>query len=161
MPAYGLCLQSDTIQKFLSRRAPVVLTGGQIAFTLDYNSPMPKSGLQLIAAVPNVLLSGLSFDGKKNLFNGTVKLDAASAPAQLVLSGWRPATAPSLGLNAAMPRLNSTGPVFLSSATEPGIKLADVALRCEPGLWRAQRSIWAASHWMAPNCLSAGSAMAG
>jgi len=29
--------------------------------------------------VPNVLLSGLSFDGKKNLFNGTVKLDRLSA----------------------------------------------------------------------------------
>ena len=120
-------LQSDTIQKFLGAELPVVLTGGQSTFTLDYNFAYARSGLRLTAFVPNVLLSGLSFDGKKNLFNGTVKLDRLSANIGPV--GLAAGNGAIARLNAAMPRLELHGLRVSPGAAEPGIELADVALK--------------------------------
>ncbi|HKQ09654.1 MAG TPA: DUF748 domain-containing protein, partial [Rhizomicrobium sp.] len=120
-------LQSDTIQKFLGEELPVVLTGGHVSFTTDYNFAYARSGLRLSAFVPNVLLSGLSFDGKKNLFNGTVKLDRLSASIGSV--GLAAGNGASARLNAAMPRLDLHGLSVSPGTAEPGIKLADVALK--------------------------------
>ena len=120
-------LQSDTIQKFLGEELPVVLTGGQATFTLDYNFAYARSGPRLTAFVPNVLLSGLSFDGKKNLFNGTVKLDRLSASIGPV--GLATGNGAIARLNAAMPRLDLHGLRVSPGAAEPGIALADVALK--------------------------------
>ena len=120
-------LQSDTIQKFLSEELPVVLTGGQIGFTADYNFAYARSGLRLMTFVPSVLLSGLSFDGKKNLFHGTVKLDRLSASiGPVALAGGAGGIAK---LSAAMPRMELHGVTVSPSATEKGITLAGVALK--------------------------------
>ena len=120
-------LQSDTIQKFLGEELPVVLTGGQSTFTLNYNFAYARSGLRLSAFVPNMLLSGLSFDGKKNLFNGTVKLDRLSASIGPV--GLAAGNGAITRLNAAMPRLDLHGLSVSPGAAEPAIQLTNVALK--------------------------------
>jgi hypothetical protein len=117
-----LGLQSDTIQKFLSEELPVVLTGGQFDFTTNYDFAYATNGVRLNAAAPNVTLSGLTFDGKKNLFNGTVKLDRLSAAiGSVALVGGNGAIAK---LTAAMPHMELHGLSVSTSAAEQEIRLA-------------------------------------
>lgn len=68
-------LLAGTIQKFFADMMPVVLTAGQIGFTADYDFAYRGNGIALNGAVPDVTLAGLSFDGRKGLFNGSVKLN--------------------------------------------------------------------------------------
>jgi uncharacterized protein involved in outer membrane biogenesis len=121
-------LQSDTIQKFLSEELPVALTGGQIDFTADYDFAYADGGVRLGVAVPNVTLSGLAFDGKKNLFNGSVTLERLNASVRriaLVIGNGGIAR-----LEAAMPRLELQGLGVSPPASTPerGIRLADATL---------------------------------
>jgi uncharacterized protein involved in outer membrane biogenesis len=121
-------LQSDTIQKFLSEELPVALTGGQIGFTADYDFAYADGGVRLGVAVPNVTLSGLSFDGKKNLFNGSVRLEQLNASVRRIalVTGSGGVTR----LEVAMPRLELHGFGISPPAGTPerGIRLADATL---------------------------------
>ncbi|HEU0097062.1 MAG TPA: DUF748 domain-containing protein [Rhizomicrobium sp.] len=120
-------LQSDTIQKFLSEELPVVLTGGQIGFTASYDFAYAQNGMRLNAAIPNVTFSGLAFDGKKTLFNGTVRLDHLSASiGSVVLMGGNGGIA---RLDVAMPYMELHGLSVAPNETEQGIKLADMVLK--------------------------------
>ncbi|MEO8896663.1 MAG: DUF748 domain-containing protein, partial [Rhizomicrobium sp.] len=118
-------LQSDTIQKFLSELLPVTLTGGQVGFTADYNFAYDAKGVRLGMSVPTLALSDLGFDGKKNLFRGSVKLDrlAASIGPVAVMGGR------ALSVTAAMPRLNMQGLSIVPMTGWPAIKLAGLSLK--------------------------------
>jgi uncharacterized protein involved in outer membrane biogenesis len=118
-------LQSDTIQKFLSELLPVTLTGGQIGFTADYNFAYDANGMRLGASVPTLSLAGLSFDGKKNLFRGSVKLDRLQASiGPVAVTGGK-----TLAMTAAMPRLDMTGLGVTPAGGGSAIKLASLSLK--------------------------------
>lgn len=118
-------LQSDTIQKFLGDMLPVVLTGGQIGFTTDYNFAYDASGMRLGASVPTLSLTGLSLDGKKNLFRGSVKLDRLQASiGPLAVVGGK-----TLAMTAAMPRLDVQDLGIAPAGGGNAIKLASLSLK--------------------------------
>lgn len=117
-------LQSDTIQKFLSEVLPVVLTGGQAGFTADYNFAYDANGMRLGLSVPSLALTGLGFDGKKNLFRGSVKLDRLQASiGPLAVTGGS-----ALAMIAAMPRLDVQG-LAVVPANGAAIRLAGLSLK--------------------------------
>ena len=118
-------LQSDTIQKFLGEMLPVVLTGGQIGFTADYNFAYDANGMRLGASVPALSLTGLSLDGKKTLFRGSVKLDRLQASiGPIAMTGGK-----SLAMLAAMPRLDVEGLGVVPAGGGNAIKLASLSLK--------------------------------
>jgi uncharacterized protein involved in outer membrane biogenesis len=118
-------LQSDTIQKFLGEMLPVVLTGGQIGFTADYNFAYDANGMRLGASVPTLSLTGLSLDGKKNLFRGSVKLDRLQASVgPVAMTGGK-----ALAVTAAMPRLDLQGLGVIPAGGGDAIKLASLSLK--------------------------------
>jgi uncharacterized protein involved in outer membrane biogenesis len=120
-------LQSDTIQKFLSEMLPVTLTGGQVGFTADYNFAYDVKGMRLGLSVPNLALAGLAFDGKKNLFRGSVTLDRLEAGiGPVAVTGGRV-----LSATAAMPRLDMQGlrVAPTTGGADRAIKLASLSLK--------------------------------
>ncbi|MES2253422.1 MAG: DUF748 domain-containing protein [Pseudomonadota bacterium] len=120
-------LQSDTIQKFLSELLPVVLTGGQVGFTADYNFAYDARGMRLGLSVPTLALSDLGLNGKKNLFRGSVKLDRLQASiGPVVVTGGRV-----LSATATMPRLDMQGLRVAPMVGGPdrAIKLAALSLK--------------------------------
>jgi uncharacterized protein involved in outer membrane biogenesis len=118
-------LQSDTVQKFLSEMLPVVLTGGQISFTTDYNFAYDANGMRLGASVPTLSLTGLSLNGKKTLFRGSVKLDRLQASiGPVAVTGGK-----SLAMLAAMPRLDVQGLGVVPAGGGNAIKLASLSLK--------------------------------
>ena len=120
-------LQSDTIQKFLSEVLPVSLTGGTIGFTADYTFAYGAKGMRLNMALPKLTLSGLGFDGKKEIFRGSVKLDQLEASIGPVVY----ASGAAGTMTAAVPRLDLHGLSVLPLAGKPdqAIKLASLSLK--------------------------------
>jgi uncharacterized protein involved in outer membrane biogenesis len=71
-------LLADSVQKFLGDELPVLLKAGTAGFDVTYNFAYGPDGARLDAAVPQLSLSGIAFDGKPNLFRGSVAFDRLS-----------------------------------------------------------------------------------
>jgi len=78
-------LQSDTIQKFLSEVLPVVLTGGQIGLTADYNFAYDANGMRLGMSVP--ALSDEIVYSKRVYLDASARVIAESSVAPVVAVG--------------------------------------------------------------------------
>ncbi len=120
-------LQSDTIQKFLGEELPVVLTGGAVGFSANYSFAYGKDGVRLDMAVPDLALSGVAFDGKKEMFRGSVKIDRLNASLGPIIAA--NGSGGIARLDAAMPRLDVQGISVSGPAPDQAIKLTSFALK--------------------------------
>lgn len=121
-------LRSDTVEKFLSEQLPIRLTGGQATLSASYSFAYGPNGTHLDAAVPSMAFTGLSFDGKPELFRGAVTLERASASIGRI--AFASDGGKGMTLKAAMPRLALHGIDLLPAGGRAGdaIRLSDAAL---------------------------------
>lgn len=86
-------LLADSVQKFLGDELPVVLKAGTAGFDVTYNFAYGPDGARMEAAVPQLSLSGIAFDGKPSLFRGAVAFDRLSGTvSRIAFSGANGAT---------------------------------------------------------------------
>jgi hypothetical protein len=72
-------LLADSVQKFLGENLPVTLKAGTAGFDIAYKFSYGPAGAQMTASVPQLALSGIAFDGKPELFRGSVSIDRLTA----------------------------------------------------------------------------------
>ncbi len=121
-------LQSATLQRFFGAQLPVVLTGGEIGFHVDYDFAYDKAGMRVTLTMPDLHLANFAVEGRPSLFDGGVKFDSLNASIGVI--AFRGGSGGVSRLTGTMPRVAVEGLRILppDAAPDQGIAVKTAAL---------------------------------